>query len=215
MSNENNVSLSQSEVDRLLGIDTKEEEKRPKKVFERRKIATEEEIGKFGELMKRFSTILKAHLKTVFSEQGVRKITPASIEQMSREEFMYEAGENEFLFLVEIKSHEFLLKFDSFLFCALAGISFNISHRTNLFQNEAIRTVVAPIVVEDLLKAARKWEKISNVHINPLYDLPALEGLKTKTAGISAAFTWNEGFKSLGIEKIFFQKEFLDFLLTE
>lgn len=215
MSNENNISLSQEEIDRLLGNTTQAKTSTIKEEtnFKRENIASDEEIANFQKIMNDFTIILKEHLKEVFSEQGIRKITTSSIEQISRIEFMTTVSDNDFLFLVEIEEYDLLIKFDSFLFCSLAGISFNINHKTNLFQNEVIRTVIAPIVINDLLKAAKKHEKANSIKITPLFELPALEGLKTETAGISTIFTWNEGFKSIGIEKIFFQKDFLDFLL--
>lgn len=215
MSNENNISLSQEEVDRLLGENNEKLKKETTPVFKRVIIAEENEISKFDELMKKFTTLLKTHLKEIFSEQGIRRLTPAETIQMSRIEFMNSISERDFLFLVEIGKIEFLIKFDSFLFCSLSGISLNVNHKSNLFQNETIRKVIAPVVIEDLIRAARKSKEKVNIRITPLFDLPALEGLKTETAGICASFTWNEGFRSIGTENLFFQKDFLDFLLTE
>lgn len=215
MDNANNISLSQDEVDRLLGRPAVPTQKKEAPAFKRETIATDAEIAKFGTLMDDFSAILKKHLKDVFSEQGIRKLTPSATEQISRAEFMTTISDNDFLFLVEIEKHEILIKFDSFLFCSLAGISFNINHKTNMFQNEVIRTVITPMVIDAMLKAAHRHEPKNLVRTTPLFDLPELEGLKTETPGISASFTWNEGFKSLGIEKFFFQKDFLDFLLAQ
>ncbi|MBR4373111.1 MAG: hypothetical protein IKO57_14295 [Treponema sp.] len=212
MSNENNISLSQEEVDRLLGQHRESKiEIKPKKVYERVQIASDEEISKFEEIMQTFTNKMRMHLKKIFLEQGIRKLTPAKTEQMSQIEFMSQVTNTDFFFLVEINEFELLLKLDSFLFCALSGISFNVNHKTNLFQNEVLRNSVAPILVNDLLKSANKTAKIK---ITSLYNMPYLDGLNTATPGICASFTWNEGFKSLGTEKFFFQKDFLDFLLA-
>jgi len=212
MSNEKNISLSQEEVDRLLGQTTVKPPPRPTIVYKRETIASEKEIEIFDELLKNYTSLLKEHFNEVFSEQGIRKFTPNPTEQMSRLEFMSNVSKNDFIFLIEIDDFEILVKLDSFLFCALSGISFNINHKTNLFQNEVIRTVIAPIILKSLLKASGKQHEVTSLKINPLYDLP-LEGLKTETPGISASFTWNEGFKSLGNEKFFFNKDFLNFLI--
>lgn len=211
MSNENSISLSQAEVDRLLGIASTEEAK-PAKTFRRETIATPMEVAQLKSMMAEFAIKLRSHFKKVFDEPGVRKIMPSTIEQMCRAEFMEGVGERDFLFLVEIDGHEMLLKLDSFLFCALSGMSFNANNSSNRFQNETIRTMVAPLVVGNFLRAANR--KDAGVKINPLYELPKLEGLRTETAGVVASFTWNEGFKSLGIEKMFFQRGFLDYLLA-
>lgn len=215
MSNENNISLSQEEVDRLLGQHRESKiEIKPKKVYERVKIATDEEIAKFDEILAAFTNKMRIHLKKIFLEQGIRKLTPSQTEQMSQIEFMSNVTASDFFFLIEINDFELFLKLDSFLFCALSGISFNINHKTNLFQNEVLRNSVAPILVHDLLKSAKKSDKENEVKITSLYNMPYLDGLNTATPGICASFTWNEGFKSLGIEKLFFQKDFLDFLIN-
>ena len=212
MSNENSISLSQAEVDRLLGISAKSDEKKEAQTFTRQTIASDQEIEKFRAVMMSFTTKLRSHFKKMYSEPGIRKIVPSAIEQISRAEFMSHVDAKDFLFLVEINRFEVLLKLDSFLFCALSGITFNANTSSNRFQNETVRMMVAPIIIGNLLKAADRLTG-SKVKINPLYELPKLEGLKTDTAGISATFTWNEGFKSLGVEKFFFQRDFLDYII--
>lgn len=213
MSNENNIKLTQAEVDKLLGITTKTEEK-PEIIYKRETIATDEEISKFNVIFKNFAATLKDHFKEIFGEPVIRRISPTSTIQMSRLEYMSSVLKNDFIFLIEIEKYELLMKFDSFLFCALAGIPVNVKNKTNLFQNETIRTFIAPVIVRELIRAAKKHIPLSEIKITPLFDLPALEGLKTEVAGITATFSWNEGFKSLGFEKIFFQKDFLDFLIS-
>ncbi len=211
MSNENSISLSQAEVDRLLGIKRNTEEA-PKVVFKREIIAKDDEIERLKEIMEDFTTRLRSHFKKIFTEPGIRKIAPSAIEQISRAEFMSFVNTKDFLFLVEICGHELLLKLDSFLFCALAGITFSTGNTSNRFQNETLRIMVAPLIIGNLLRSAGKPK--NDVKITPLYELPKLEGLRTLTPGISTTFTWNEGFRSLGVEKIFFQREFLDFLIS-
>ncbi len=207
--NANNVSLSQAELDKLLGISNKKEQKKSaspidsKQKYKTEQILTEEELT---ELQKKFSAILTAFKKNLKKEAGEpanRILKLSSVENQNIDQFFDTTDPNDFLYKVTFGRTFCIIKLDRFLFSALAGLPVDTMSETNIFQSIALSLTVV-MVLSDLIK--KEIEITSELKSLPLTKTDA-QKLKTGRTGVCVSFNWNENLRSFGIEKIFLPKQ--------
>ena len=219
MAKEQFFLLSQDELDKLLGTKTpvspiippKQESTTPK--FECTPFATEEQMQRVAKIFTSGTRKIQSEVRKKFSGPKKRKISFLSAEQVCQADFFSAINSNDFIYRLTIQNCECFLKLDSFLFYALAGLSFSINHKTNRFQDESLKSVIVPIFTTSLLKVVKQFPSNLEIYTESLYKTD-LTPLKTEKAGICANLQWNESFKSLGIEKIFISEEFFRFILS-
>jgi len=207
---ENKVALSQAEVDKLLGIPASSE--KPKKELKLYKIdsfLSETQISQIMEVCKSVYKYFKLSLREKFGEPKIRKLTVKSLDERNIDEFFDSLTENDFLYQAKIDEADIFIKFDSFLFGALSGMTIDTKHKINFFQSEVLKDFVAEFLVEGF--ARQVSEEASN---EALIDIISLYGqektsLCTGKTGVQVTINWNENLRSFGIEKIFLTKEFI------
>lgn len=202
----NEISLSQSEVDKLLGLTSKSEEKPvQKKNYSTKKAFSDAGIEKIkGIAISYHDDFLKA-LKEKFGEPKIRKLSITAIDQICSEEFFDSVTSNDFLYKLNFEGKNLFIKLDPFLFGALSGMVIDPKHKINFFQSEVLRHFVVAILTKCI---EEKNSLSSEIQIENLYEKSTKEYVNNKT-GIMMTISWNENLRSLGVEKIFITPEFM------
>ncbi len=215
--NANNVSLSQAELDKLLGISSKKEQKKSaspthsKKNYKTEPILTEEELTA---LQKKFSAILTAFKKNLKKEAGepakrILKLT--AVENQNIDQFFDTTDPNDFLYKVTFGKTFCIIKLDRFLFSALAGLPVDTMSETNIFQSIALSLTVVTVLADILKKESGMTSESKSLPLTK----SDTQKLKTGRTGLSVSFNWNENLRSFGIEKIFLSKQIAKKLLQK
>ncbi|MBR1404287.1 MAG: hypothetical protein IJ558_08900 [Treponema sp.] len=206
---EHGVSLSQDEVDKLLGITTRTHDSPiiEKKVYRTKHIYSEAQIKEFRSLCKGAYVRFRKALRKKFGEPKVRKMPITSIDHMNIDEFFDIANSNEFLYEISFGDTKCYIKLDSFLFGALSGLTIDTKHKINRFQSEVLKDFVIKLFADSL--AARIHTKTPE--ITPLFEKDKSVYYSGQT-GLCVTVKWNENLRSFGIEKLFLTKEFVDSL---
>ncbi|MBQ0052419.1 MAG: hypothetical protein KBT11_10220 [Treponema sp.] len=205
----NNVSLSQDEVDKLLGIISHPDDSNQNKVeknYNCEKIFSETELDFMRKDFAGFNTTFLDALKAKFGEPTIRKLTLTAVDQICTEEFFDTVSGNDFLYKVSLNGANVFLKLDSFLFGALSGLRLDPRHKINLFQSEVIRHFVVAIMAETVEKRQE-----GKVQVESLFQKDT-KPYANNECGIGLTINWNENLLSFGVEKIFISKEFFQAL---
>ena len=201
----NQVALSQSEVDKLLGIqrDSKPSEPVAKKQYKVKNFLSEAQLNEVRDMCKLVYKYFKLSLRKKFGEPKIRKLTITSLEQQNIDEFFDTLTDNDFVYEAKFGKAKAYIKFDSFLFGALSGMTIDTKHKINYFQSEVLKDFVAQFLLEGF---ARQLKKNCKTELKSIYN-ENKESFKTGKTGLCVAINWNENLRSFGIEKIFLTKE--------
>ncbi|WP_407425608.1 hypothetical protein [Treponema sp.] len=207
---EHGVSLSQDEVDKLLGITTSKSDSPEieKKVYRTKHIYSESQIKQIRSFCKGAYVRFRVALREKFGEPKVRKMPITAIEHMNIDEFFDNANSNEFLYEVDFNGGKSYIKLDSFLFGALSGLTIDTKHKINRFQSEVLKDFVISLFAESFVQHIKA--DYSPV-ITPLFEKEKSAYYSGKT-GLCVTVKWNENLRSFGIEKVFLSTELLDSL---
>lgn len=198
------VSLSQDEVDKLMGISAESESSMAeKKHYNVKSFLSAQQIEEIQLVCKSVYKHFKLSLRKKFDEPKIRKLKIASIEEQNVNEFFDMLTDNDFVYEVNFGSARAFIKFDTFLFCALSGLQVNTRHKINLFQSEVLKKFVAESLAEGF---ARQLKEKSAFEIMSLYGKDFAE-FHTDETGLCLTINWNENLHSFGIEKVFLTKE--------
>lgn len=205
-----NVALSQDEVDRLLGLSSNSEpaQKVEKKQYKVETFLSEQQLSELREVCKSVYKYFKLSLRKKFGEPKIRKLTITSLEHQNVNEFFDSLNDNDFIYEAKFGRAKAYIKLDSFLFGALSGMKVDTKHKINAFQAEVLKEFVARFLVEGF---ARQLDKSHKIGINSLIEKSKKSYCKGKT-GICVAINWNENLHSFGIEKIFLSKELIELM---
>ena len=203
----NNIALSQSEVDKLLGIKTDASAftKIEKKQYKIKSFLSETQIQEIRDACKSVYKYFKLALRNKFGEPKIRKLTISSISEQNIDEFFDSLSDNDFVYEAKFEKSSLFFKFDSFLFGALSGMSIDTKHKINFFQSEVLKDFVAVFLAEGF---ARQLKKDCEFQVNSLFEQDKSAFCTGKT-GLCVAINWNENLRSFGIEKLFLTKEFI------
>ena len=204
----NQVALSQSEVDKLLGLSgsSKPEPKIEKKSYKTEPFLSDPQIEEIRGVCKSVYKHFKLDLRKKFGEPKIRKLTLSALEQINVDEFLDTISENDFLYEVTFGSAKAFIKLDSFLFGALSGMSIDTKHKINFFQSEVLKEFVVNLLASSF---ARQFNEKSAPKVTSLYEKEKNPFFTGKT-GLCLTINWNENLRSFGIEKIFLTKEAVD-----
>ena len=203
---EHKVALSQSEVDKLLGMDSgTSAPKREVKQYTTETFLSEEQVSQVMDVCTSVYKYFKLSLREKFGEPKIRKLMVKSAEQKNIDEFFDTLTDNDFIYQAKVDEADIFIKFDSFLFGALSGMTIDTKHKINFFQSEVLQEFVAEFLVEGF--ARQVSDEVD-------YDIISLYGQEkapfcTNETGLLITVNWNENLRSFGIEKIFLTKEFI------
>jgi len=210
---ENNVALSQSEIDKLLGKNFNYEEKnvKPAETIRKRsavkEIASAQQLESVKDRMKQIIDSFRGALKESFDESDSRKINITNVELINAEDFENELLYPNFIYKIECKSGIIFIKLDNHLFCALANVSFDRTLKPNKFQAVVLQEEVVPLLVSALLENLSSDDDSVNITLIEDNKLKECPEIKSNDTGVLVSINWNENFKSFGVEKIYFCKE--------
>ena len=144
----NQVALSQAEVDKLLGIktDSPSETKKEKKSYKIKEFLSAQQIEEIRGICKSVYKRFKLDLRSKFGEPKIRKLTLTSLEQANVNEFFDSISENDFLYAVTFGNASAFIKLDTFLFGALSGMTIDTKHKINFFQSEVLKEFLCAAV---------------------------------------------------------------------
>ncbi|MBQ3671583.1 MAG: hypothetical protein II921_08935 [Treponema sp.] len=208
----NNISLSQEELDKLFA--GKQKEKREIPVKQETRInpklifLSEDELQSTKEKLSAITERFKKTIDSIYSDIKTRKMFVTAVSQTSMLDFFEDACDHDFLYAIDISGCKTLLRLDSHLFSALAGMDFDQQRETNMFQTEAMRHLVAAHFADSLIAGHKKTLKAK---AEPLMFLTQDNFLENST-GLLVSINWNENFKSFGVEKFFIPKKTFEFL---
>ena len=201
----NQVALSQAEVDKLLGIKTESKSvaKVEKKQYKVERFLTEKQIEDIRGICKNVYKHFKIDLRAKFGEPKIRKLTLTALEQINIDEFFDSVSDNDFLYKVSFGKNTAFIKLDSFLFGALSGMTIDTKHKINFFQSEVLKEFVVQFLAGSF---ARQFNEKSEPAVTSLFEQEKKPFCTGKT-GLCLTINWNENLRSFGIEKIFLTKE--------
>ena len=206
---EHGVSLSQDEVDKLLGITTvSDSPKIEKKVYRTKHIYSEQQIKEIGTICKGVYVRFKLALRAKFGEPKIRKLTITGIDHLNIDEFFESTNSNEFLYEINFNGNKCFVKADSFLFGALSGMTIDAKHKINFFQSEVLKDFVVTLFADSFVARTRAQYKPV---ITSLFEQDRSAFCDGKT-GLCVTIKWNENLRSFGIEKVFLTQELIDSL---
>ena len=203
------ISLSQDELDKLFsGAKTAKTEipvKQEKKINPKLLFLSDAELQSAKEKISLIIEHFKKTFDEIFSDIKTRKIFVTNVIQTSLIDFFEDMGDHDFLYQIDLSGSKLLLRLDSHLFSALAGMEFDQQRETNMFQTETLRRIVADQMAENFIKGFKKKLRAKT---EPLVFLTQENFLENST-GLLVSINWNENFKSFGVEKLFIpQKSF-------
>ena len=203
-----NVSLSQAEVDKLLGLTSGSEpsQKIEKKTYKVDSFLSEQQFSELREVCKSVYKFFKLSLRKKIGEPKIRKLTITSLAHQNVNEFFDSLTDNDFIYEAKFGRAKMYIKLDSFLFGALSGMKVDTNHKINFFQCEVLKEFVTVFFVEGF---ARQLKKTPKIEINSLFEKNKKTYQKGKT-GVCVSINWNENLRSFGIEKIFLSKELIE-----
>lgn len=204
----NQVALSQDEVDKLLGIKSESEssKQQPQKQYEVNHFLSEQQFEEIRAVCKTVYKYFKLSLREKFGEPKIRKLTIAALEEQNIDEFFDALTENDFIYQAEFGGAKAYIKLDSFLFGALSGMTIDTKHKINVFQSEVLKDFVAQFLVEGFARQLRESAQTSIVSLLGADKAP----LCTGETGLSVNIRWNENLRSFGIEKLFLSKQLIE-----
>ncbi|MCR4822847.1 MAG: hypothetical protein K5873_08275 [Treponema sp.] len=204
----NQVALSQAEVDKLLGIDSENSSTavKAKKNYKVNKFLSEEELSEIQEICKSAYKHFKLDLRNKFGEPKIRKLTITALDQSNIDEFFDTLSDNDFIYELEFAKAKAYVKLDSFLFGALSGLAIDTKHKINFFQSQVLKDFVVSYLAQAF---NRQLKEETQVKITSLYDQDKKPYATGKT-GLLLTINWNENLRSFGIEKIFLTKEVVE-----
>lgn len=208
----NNISLSQEEVDKLLGIVTEPGHfsAPEKKQYKTEHIVTERQKNEIRIVCLGLYLMLKQSLRERFGEPQTRKFDIKSVEEMCIDEFFDIATKKDFLYEITFSGAPCYAKADPFLFSVLSGIPFDIRQNTTAFQSEVLKEFVVRIFADSF--AAKI--KADAPEITSLFRQDNSRLCDGKT-GLCITLSWNENASSFGIEKIFLTKKLIDYVYQD
>lgn len=201
----NQVALSQSEVDKLLGLssDSSASPKIEKKQYKIEHFLSEQQLEEISGVCKSVYKHFKLSLRNKFGEPRIRKLTISSLEEQNIDEFFDSLTENDFIYEAKFGNAQAFIKFDSFLFGALSGMTIDTKHKINFFQSEVLKEFVAVFLAEGF---ARQLKESVSIEVISLFEQEK-KPFQTGKTGVCVSINWNENLRSFGIEKIFLTKE--------
>lgn len=206
----NQVALSQAEVDKLLGVSSDSASssgaKKEKKSYKVKEFLSVEQLEEVREVCKNVYKHFKLDLRSKFGEPKIRKLTISSLDQANINEFFDTISENDFLYEVSFDKGKAFIKLDSFLFGALSGMTIDTKHKINFFQSEVLKEFVVSFLAGSF---ARQFKEKSEAVVTSLFERDKKPFCTGKT-GLSLTINWNENLRSFGIEKIFLTKELVE-----
>ena len=205
-----NVSLSQAEVDKLLGLTSGSDslKKVEKKEYKLEPFLSDKQLSELREVCKNVYKYFKISLRKKFGEPKIRKLTITSLEHQNVDEFFDSVTDNDFVYEAKFGRAKMYIKLDTFLFGALSGMKIDTKHKINFFQSEVLQEFVVIFFVEGF---ARQFKKVPKIELSSLFDRSKKSFRKGKT-GICVSINWNENLHSFGIEKIFLSKEMIEMM---
>ena len=203
----NQVALSQAEVDKLLGIktDSPSETKKEKKSYKIKEFLSAQQIEEIRGICKSVYKRFKLDLRSKFGEPKIRKLTLTSLEQANVNEFFDSISENDFLYAVTFGNASAFIKLDTFLFGALSGMTIDTKHKINFFQSEVLKEFVVQFLADSF---ARQFNEKSEPVVKSLFEQDKKPFRSGKT-GLLLTISWNENLRSFGIEKIFLTQDLI------
>ena len=205
----NQVALSQAEVDKLLGLSSGDRSdsvvKKEKKSYKVKEFLTPEQLEEVREVCKNVYKHFKLDLRAKFGEPKIRKLTLTALEQININEFFDTVSENDFLYEVRFGTMCAFVKLDSFLFGALSGMAIDTKHKINFFQSEVLKEFVVQFLGSSF---ARQFTQKSEPLVTSLFGQDKKPFCTGKT-GLCLTINWNENLRSFGIEKIFLTQDLI------
>lgn len=208
-----NVALSQDEVDKLLGRNSKNKQVSEfvnKKQYKLNPFLSEEQLSQLNEVCVNVYKYFKMALRERAGEPKIRKLTVTSLDHQNIIEFFDSVSDNDFIYEAKFGRAKMYVKLDTFLLCALCGIKIDASNKINSFQSEVLKEYVVTCFVQGF---ARQMEKKHKIQIESLFQKDRKPYRRSKT-GICISINWNENLHSFGIEKLFLTKEMIELLRT-
>ncbi len=205
---ENNIAISQEEVDKLFGIisqDNKSKANQAKKKYKYQKILKDIEIELIKKGCNALNKDFEVALKEKFGAPRIRRLILTGAEEISSEEFFDSLTKNDFTYKLSVNGASLFIKLDSFLYGALSGLVIDPLHKINFFQSEVLRHFVIAILAKCIEKK-NKFE--TEIKVENMFEKSFDEYSADKT-GIVLSINWNENLRSFGIEKFFLTQEFL------
>ncbi|MBQ9282635.1 MAG: hypothetical protein IJ207_10665 [Treponema sp.] len=203
----NQVALSQAEVDKLLGLSSGDRSdsvvKKEKKSYKVKEFLTPEQLEEVRGVCKSVYKHFKLDLRGKFGEPKIRKLTISSLEQININEFFDTITDNDFLYEVSFGELKAFIKLDSFLFGALSGMNIDTKHKINFFQSEVLKEFVVNFLAGSF---ARQFSDKFEPVVTSLFEKDK-KTFRTGKTGLNITINWNENLRSFGIEKVFLTQE--------
>lgn len=126
-----NVSLSQAEVDKLLGLTSGSDslKKVEKKEYKLEPFLSDKQLSELREVCKNVYKYFKISLRKKFGEPKIRKLTITSLEHQNVDEFFDSVTDNDFVYEAKFGRAKMYIKLDTFLFGALSGMKIDTKHK--------------------------------------------------------------------------------------
>lgn len=208
------ISLSQAELDKLMGVDSGVAEVDESTISsgEREQvkiICSQNDIDSFTKVMSRFCEKFKELLKNEFGEPRLRKLNISTVELIKACDFASEVVLPAFIYKITLDGNFVIIKLDSFLYCALSGVAIDRRLKPNKFQYRVLEKVVLPIMLKAFFDTVGYDFDMSGVSVESIAseDFKNLEEIKNDKTGVLTVINWNEDYSSFGVEKIFISKQ--------
>ena len=198
---ENNIAISQEEVDKLFGIisqDDKSKATQAEKKYNYQKILKDEEIEIIKNGCAALNKDFEVALKNKFGAPRIRKLILTAAEEISSEEFFDSLTKNDFVYRLSLNGASLFVKLDSFLYGALSGLVIDPLHE-----------VLRHFVIAILAKCIEKKDNLeTEIKVENMFE-KTFEHFSSEKTGVVLSINWNENLRSFGIEKFFITQEFL------
>lgn len=208
------ISLSQAELDKLMGVDSGVAEVDESTISsgEREQvkiICSQNDIDSFTKVMSRFCEKFKELLKNEFGEPRLRKLNISTVELIKACDFASEVVLPAFIYKITLDGNFVIIKLDAFLYCALSGVAIDRRLKPNEFQYRVLEKVVLPIMLKAFFDTVGYDFDMSRVSVESIAseDFKNLEEIKNDKTGVLTVINWNEDYSSFGVEKIFISKQ--------
>lgn len=205
---ENNIAISQEEVDKLFGIisqDDKSKATQAEKKYNYQKILKDEELEIVKNGCAALNKDFEIALKNKFGAPKIRKLILTAAEEISSEEFFDSLTKNDFVYRLSLNGANLFVKLDSFLYGALSGLVIDPLHKINFFQSEVLRHFVIAILAK-CIETKNNLE--TEIKVENMFE-KTFEQFSSEKTGVVLSINWNENLRSFGIEKFFITQEFL------
>ena len=165
----NKVSLSQDEVDKILGIQTDcASPVIEKKQYKIESFLSPKQMEEIQSVCTSVYKYFKLALREKVGEPKIRKLTIKNIAEQNIDEFFDSITDNDFLYHAKFDDASAFIKLDTFLFGALSGLTVDTKHKINFFQDEVLQEFVVEHLAAGL---ARQLSEECEYDIISLYRL--------------------------------------------